>query len=43
MTFIALAEGHVMDAFREADLRPQKIRSALQRLQAKFGALTAAA
>ncbi len=37
VTFIALAEGHVMDALRDAGVRPQKIRPALQRLRAEFG------
>jgi uncharacterized protein (DUF433 family) len=37
VTFIALAEGHVMDALRDAGVRPRKIRPALQRLKAEFG------
>jgi uncharacterized protein (DUF433 family) len=37
VTFIALAEGHVLDALRNAGVRPQKIRPALQRLQQEFG------
>jgi uncharacterized protein (DUF433 family) len=37
VTFIALAEGHVMDALRDAGVRPRKIRPALQRLRAEFG------
>lgn len=37
VTFISLAEGHVMDALRDAGVRPRKIRPALQRLRAEFG------
>jgi uncharacterized protein (DUF433 family) len=37
VTFIALAEGHILDALRDAGVRPQKIRPALQRLQKEFG------
>lgn len=37
VTFIALAEGHVMDALRDAGVRPHKIRPALQRLKLEFG------
>lgn len=37
VTFIALAEGHVLEALRDAGVRPQKIRPALNRLQEEFG------
>lgn len=37
VTFIALAEAHVLDALREAGVRPQKIRPALDRLKKLFG------
>lgn len=37
VTFIALAEAHVLDALREAGVRPQKIRPALAALQKEFG------
>ncbi|WP_213454137.1 DUF433 domain-containing protein [Rhizomonospora bruguierae] len=37
VTFIALAEAHVLDALRDAGVRPQRIRPALQRLQEEFG------
>jgi uncharacterized protein (DUF433 family) len=37
VTFIALVEGHVLDALRGAGVRPQRIRPALQRLQKEFG------
>jgi len=37
VTFIALAEAHVLDALREAGVRPQKIRPALDRLKKIFG------
>jgi len=37
VTFIALAEAHVLDALREAGVRPQRIRPALDRLQELFG------
>lgn len=37
VTFIALAEGHVLEALRDAGVRPQRIRPALQRLQNEFG------
>lgn len=37
VTFIALAEAYVLDALRDAGVRPQKIRPALKRLQDEFG------
>lgn len=37
VTFIALAEGYVLEALRDAGVRPQKIRPALQKLQKEFG------
>lgn len=37
VTFIALAEAHVLDALREAGVRPQKIRPALDKLKEEFG------
>ena len=37
VTFIALAEAHVLDALREAGVRPQKIRPALDKLKEQFG------
>lgn len=37
VTFIALAEAYVLDALRDAGVRPQKIRPALDRLQKEFG------
>lgn len=37
VTFIALAEAHVLDALRDAGVRPRKIRPALQRLKREFG------
>jgi uncharacterized protein (DUF433 family) len=37
VTFIALAEAHVLDALREAGVRPQRIRPALAALQREFG------
>lgn len=37
MSFIALAEGHILDALRDAGVRTRKIRPALQRLQQEFG------
>jgi uncharacterized protein (DUF433 family) len=37
VTFIALAEAHVLDALRAAGVRPQKIRPALDRLKQEFG------
>jgi uncharacterized protein (DUF433 family) len=37
VTFIALAEAHVLDALRDAGVRPQLIRPALRRLQKEFG------
>ncbi len=37
VTFIALAEGHVLEALRDAGVRPQKIRPALTKLQQEFG------
>jgi uncharacterized protein (DUF433 family) len=37
VTFVALAEGHVLDALREAGVRPHKIRPALKALQKEFG------
>ncbi|MBE1485323.1 uncharacterized protein (DUF433 family) [Plantactinospora soyae] len=37
MTFIALAEGHVLEALRSAGVRPRRIRPALRALQKEFG------
>src|SRR5262245_18679360 len=37
VTFIALAEAHVLDALRDAGVRPQKIRPALEALHREFG------
>lgn len=37
VTFIALTEAYVLDALRDAGVRPQKIRPALDRLQREFG------
>jgi hypothetical protein len=37
VTFIALAEAHVLDALRGAGVRPPRIRPALRRLQQEFG------
>jgi uncharacterized protein (DUF433 family) len=37
VTFITLAEAHVLEALREAGVRPQKIRPALDRLKKLFG------
>ncbi|HET8659481.1 MAG TPA: DUF433 domain-containing protein [Micromonosporaceae bacterium] len=37
VTFIALAEAHVLDALRDAGVRPQKIRPALAALHKEFG------
>jgi uncharacterized protein (DUF433 family) len=37
VTFIALAEAYVLDALREAGVRPQRIRPALEQLQREFG------
>jgi len=37
VTFIALAEAHVLDALREAGVRPQRIRPALEKLKDEFG------
>lgn len=37
VTFIALAEAHVLDALREAGVRPQRIRPALDKLKEEFG------
>jgi uncharacterized protein (DUF433 family) len=37
VTLIALAEGHVLEALRDAGVRPQKIRPALNALQREFG------
>lgn len=37
VTFIALAEAHVLAALREAGVRPHRIRSALLKLAEKFG------
>lgn len=37
VTFIAMAEAHVLDALREAGVRPQRIRPALEKLQKEFG------
>jgi uncharacterized protein (DUF433 family) len=37
VTFIALAESHVLDGLREAGVRPHKIRPALDALKKRFG------
>jgi uncharacterized protein (DUF433 family) len=37
VTFIALTEAYVLDALRDAGVRPQRIRPALKKLQAEFG------
>jgi uncharacterized protein (DUF433 family) len=37
VTFIALAEGHVLEALRDAGVRPQKIHPALEKLRQEFG------
>jgi uncharacterized protein (DUF433 family) len=37
VTFAALTEAHVLNALREAGVRPQRIRPALRRLQKEFG------
>jgi hypothetical protein len=37
VTFVALAEAHVLDALRDAGVRPQKIRPALAALEKEFG------
>jgi len=37
VTFIALAEAHVLDALRSAGVRPRKIRPALDELKKQFG------
>lgn len=37
VTFIALAEAHVLGALRDAGVRPQRIRPALTKLQKEFG------
>src|SRR5487761_548016 len=37
VTFIAVAEAHVLEALRTAGVRPQRIRPALRRLQEQFG------
>lgn len=37
VTFIAVAEAYVLDALRQAGVRPTQIRPALERLQAEFG------
>lgn len=37
VTFIGMAEAHVLSALREAGVRPHRIRPALARLQAEFG------
>jgi uncharacterized protein (DUF433 family) len=37
VTFIALAEAHVLDALRDAGVNPRRIRPALYRLQKEFG------
>ncbi|HET7326041.1 MAG TPA: DUF433 domain-containing protein [Nocardioidaceae bacterium] len=37
VTFIALAEAHVLNALRDAGVRPHRIRPALQVLQKEFG------
>lgn len=37
VTFIALAEAHVLDALRDAGVNPRRIRPALRRLEREFG------
>jgi uncharacterized protein (DUF433 family) len=37
VTFIALAEGYVLDALKAAGVRPYKIRPALDQLRSEFG------
>jgi uncharacterized protein (DUF433 family) len=37
VTFITLAEGHVLDALRQAGVRPHKIRPGLEALKRDFG------
>jgi uncharacterized protein (DUF433 family) len=37
VTFIALAEAHVLDALRSAGVRPRRIRPALEKLKKEFG------
>ncbi len=37
VTFIALAEAHVLEALREAGVRPHRIRPALDKLKEQFG------
>jgi transposase-like protein len=37
VTFVAMAEAHVLNALREAGVRPQRIRPALRKLQKEFG------
>jgi uncharacterized protein (DUF433 family) len=37
VTFIALTEAYVLEALRDAGVRPQRIRPALRRLQQEFG------
>ncbi|GAB3457026.1 DUF433 domain-containing protein [Streptomonospora sediminis] len=37
MPFIALAEAHVLNALRDAGVRPHKIRPALEHLRSEFG------
>ncbi len=37
VTFIAMAEAHVLEALRQAGVRPARIRPALNRLSAEFG------
>jgi len=37
VTFIALTEAYVLEALRDAGVRPQRIRPALRRLQREFG------
>jgi uncharacterized protein (DUF433 family) len=37
VTFIALAEAYVLDALRDAGVRPQRIRPALIKLEKEFG------
>jgi uncharacterized protein (DUF433 family) len=37
VTFIAMAEAHVLEALRQAGVRPERIRPALSRLAAEFG------
>jgi uncharacterized protein (DUF433 family) len=37
VTFVSLAEAYVLDALRQAGVRPRRIRPALERLQDEFG------